>query len=130
MNQEAERLERLFKALASRKRLTILETLLEKKEMHVGEISERLNSSMKGISRNLLILQTAGFLSSRNTRNYVKYSIRSEDVHPDNLLALTIVRRNLKSQKGKRKATKLISALTVDPYLGKILKAAEDLVRD
>ena len=131
MDLETERLERLFKALGSKKRLLILQGLIENQEMHVGEIAEKLNSSIKAVSRNLQILSGAGFLSSRNTRNFVNYSIRSDGLHPDNLLALTVVKRNSKPQTGRDKAAKvanLISAMTIDPYLGKMLSAVDELL--
>lgn len=68
-------LTRRLKALANERRLKIIESLMDKDELTVGEISQKLKLSYKSVSKHLLILENAGFLSRRQTSTYVYYSL-------------------------------------------------------
>lgn len=55
-------LERTLKALANRRRLTILKYLKEKKEATVGDIAHEIKLSFKSTSRHLSVLSSANIL--------------------------------------------------------------------
>lgn len=52
-----KQLERIFKGLANRRRLSIIKTLLKQKVMTVAEIAEKINLSFKATSKHLVILR-------------------------------------------------------------------------
>lgn len=56
-------LERIFKALANRRRLSILKYLKKNKDAPVGEISEHIRLSMKATSKHLSVLAAADILN-------------------------------------------------------------------
>ena len=68
-------LERMFKALANRRRLAILSFLKKKKQANVGEISEVIKLSFKSTSRHLGVLASAGILDKEQNSLYVNYSL-------------------------------------------------------
>src|SRR3990170_5932426 len=63
-----------IKALSDETRLRILKILL-RKECCVCEVMQALNISQSRASRNLGILQDAGFLKTRRDRLWIVYSI-------------------------------------------------------
>ncbi|MFA4937254.1 MAG: metalloregulator ArsR/SmtB family transcription factor [Patescibacteria group bacterium] len=81
-------LERIFKALASKRRLVIIRLIGEKREMSVGDIANQIKLSLKATSKHLIILQQAGFIEreqkkfvgiyslSQNLDNDTRYLIR------------------------------------------------------
>lgn len=72
-------LEKLFKALANRKRIVILR-YLKPGSATVGEIAKAIKLSIKATSRHLQILSGAGYIISEQRGLYVHYSLngRSE----------------------------------------------------
>ena len=68
-------LERMFKALANKRRLLILSFLKKKKRANVGEISEAIKLSFKSTSRHLGVLASAGILDKEQNSLYVNYSL-------------------------------------------------------
>lgn len=89
---DLKELERVFKVLGAKVRLEILETLMNGREMTVAEISEKMRMSYKTVSRNLLMLQAAGFVESRSKGLFVCYRIKKRRTHPYNLSLLAVVR--------------------------------------
>ena len=76
--------ERELKALANRRRLIIVSFIKDKKEVSVGEISDKIKLSFKATSRHLSVLSAADILDreQRSTQVYYKLSPnRSELVH-------------------------------------------------
>jgi len=70
-----QNLIRAMKALCDETRLRIMNILLEKEECCVCEIMQALDISQTRASRNLGMLQTAGFLKSRRQGAWMFYSI-------------------------------------------------------
>ncbi len=64
-----------MKALSDETRLRILNILLEKEECCVCEIMQALDISQSRASRNLGILQDAGFLKARRDGAWMVYSV-------------------------------------------------------
>src|SRR4030042_1464936 len=69
-----------FKALSDETRLRILKLLLER-ECCVCEVMQVLDISQSRASRNLGILQSAGFLKSRRNGAWMYYSVDWEAVN-------------------------------------------------
>lgn len=65
---------KLYKALSDETRIRILKVLLER-ECCVCEIMQALNISQSRASRNLGILEDAGFVKSRRDGPWIVYSI-------------------------------------------------------
>jgi DNA-binding transcriptional ArsR family regulator len=74
-------LEKIFKALANRRRLAILVFLKKKKQANVGEISEVIKLSFRSTSRHLRVLVTAGILDREQNSVFSSYSL-SQDQDP------------------------------------------------
>lgn len=70
-------LVKLFKALSDETRIRILHILLER-ECCVCEVMQALNISQSRASRNLGILEDAGFIKSRRDGLWILYSIDAE----------------------------------------------------
>ena len=81
--QEAEAI-RLFKCLADKSRIQILKSL-EKEEMYVERLAERLSLTPATISFHLKKLEEAGIVTSRREQYYTMYALRRE------VLATTIL---------------------------------------
>ncbi len=71
-----EELIKALKALSDETRLRMMKLLLER-ECCVCEIMQALNISQSRASRNLGILQDAGFLKARRERAWIIYSVDS-----------------------------------------------------
>lgn len=56
-------LERILKALANKRRLSILRYLAKQKEASVGDIADEINLSFNATSKHLRILYTADILN-------------------------------------------------------------------
>jgi len=68
---------RLFKALSDETRIRILKVLLER-ECCVCEVMQALDISQSRASRNLRVLEDAGFIKSRRDGPWVVYSIAEQ----------------------------------------------------
>jgi DNA-binding transcriptional ArsR family regulator len=55
-------LEKILKALANRRRLSIVKYLRNKKEANVGDIAEEIKLSFKATSKHLMVLYSAGIV--------------------------------------------------------------------
>jgi DNA-binding transcriptional ArsR family regulator len=71
-------LEKIFKALANRRRLAAISFIRKKKQANVGEIAEAIKLSFKSTSRHLNILRSSGILDREQSSLYVIYSISNE----------------------------------------------------
>jgi DNA-binding transcriptional ArsR family regulator len=71
-------LEKIFKALANRRRLAILTFLKKKKQANVGEIAEEIKLSFKSTSRHLNVLASSGILDKEQSSLYSVYSFSTE----------------------------------------------------
>ena len=70
---------KLFKALSDEIRIRILKILLER-ECCVCEVMQALNISQSRASRNLGILEDAGFIESRRDGLWIVYSIDKKEM--------------------------------------------------
>ncbi len=66
---------KLFKILSNDKRLKIIKTLVDIKELSVEAISRRIKSSYKSTSKHLLILETNGIVQRAQRKRWGLYSI-------------------------------------------------------
>ncbi len=67
--------EKLFKALANKRRLQIIKHLKTEKEMTVGEAADHLKLSFKSTSKHLLILMNAGIVEKDQRSLSAFYSL-------------------------------------------------------
>ena len=67
-------LEKIFKALANRRRLAIIFFIRKKKQANVGEIAEAIKLSFKSTSRHLSVLISSGILDKEQSSLYFFYS--------------------------------------------------------
>lgn len=65
----------LFRTLASRSRVRILELLRASGTLTVGELQQRLAMDSSNVSQHLAILRSAGVVSARREGNNVWYSV-------------------------------------------------------
>jgi ArsR family transcriptional regulator len=83
-----------FKALSDETRIRILKVLLER-ECCVCEVMQALEISQTRASRNLGLLQDAGFVKSRRDGLWVVYSIDDEGIKSHCSSLLDILRKSL-----------------------------------
>lgn len=65
----------LFRTLASRSRVRILEILRSAGTLTVGELQQRLGMDSSNVSQHLAIMRSAGVVSARREGNNVWYSV-------------------------------------------------------
>ncbi|MDP3785109.1 MAG: helix-turn-helix domain-containing protein [bacterium] len=70
-----KKLEKIFKALANKKRLNILAFLNKEERASLGEIAEEINTSIKATSKHLLILYHAEFLEKERVHGLTFYEL-------------------------------------------------------
>jgi DNA-binding transcriptional ArsR family regulator len=70
-----QKLERILKASANRRRFTILSYLKKEKEATVGEIAEHINLSFKSTSRHLAILYATELVDRTQRSSEVFYRL-------------------------------------------------------
>jgi DNA-binding transcriptional ArsR family regulator len=68
-------LEKIFKALANRRRLAILKVLSRNKELSVAEIARRINLSFTSTSKHLRLLHQLDILDRRQESLVVYYRL-------------------------------------------------------
>jgi ArsR family transcriptional regulator len=83
-----------FKALSDETRIRILKLLLER-ECCVCEVMQALDISQTRASRNLGLLQDAGFIKSRRDGLWVVYSIDEQGMERYSTSLLDILRKSL-----------------------------------
>mgnify|MGYP001597095341 CR=1 FL=1 len=82
-------LERQLKALANRRRLTILNILRKRKEVNVSDISDMIKLSLTSTSKHLNILERTGVVEKEQRSLNVYYRIASSTPnHISRLLAV------------------------------------------
>ena len=83
-------LEKIYKALANRRRLEIIKFIKKQREASVGQIAEHLKLSFKSTSRHLAILRGADILEKEQKGLIAFYSLNG-DAHLAVKHLLTIV---------------------------------------
>lgn len=76
-------LEKIFKALANRRRLAIIAYLEKISEANVGHIAWEIKLSVRATSRHLVILERAGLLQKQQRGKEVFYKIT---IHPKSFI--------------------------------------------
>jgi ArsR family transcriptional regulator len=87
-------LVKLFKALSDETRIRILKVLLER-ECCVCEVMQALDISQSRASRNLGILEDAGFIKSRRDGLWIVYSIDEQKMNSYAALLIELLRGSL-----------------------------------
>jgi ArsR family transcriptional regulator len=87
-------LAKLFKALSDETRIRILKVLLER-ECCVCEVMQALDISQSRASRNLGILEDAGFVKSRRDGLWIVYSIDEQKMNSYAALLIELLRGSL-----------------------------------
>lgn len=85
-------LEKMFKALADRNRIRII-NMLGQKPMCVCEITSVLKLSQSTVSGHLRVLKEAGLVLDRKEGLWVEYHLNTQDTLPTRILEL--VEKNL-----------------------------------
>ena len=83
-------LEKIYKAVANRRRLSVIKLLKSKKEASVGDISEHLKLSFRSTSRHLAILKSVDIID-RNQKGLLVFYHLNPDYHPAIKHLLTLV---------------------------------------
>lgn len=83
-------LEKIYKALANRRRLEIIKLLKQKQEASVGEIADHLRLSFRSTSRHLAILRSSDIIDKDQRGTLVFYSM-SNEYHSSVKHLLTII---------------------------------------
>lgn len=68
-------LEKIYRALGTRKRLEILKLLSDGSEKTVGDVASSIHLSFKSTSKHLVLLRQAGFLERRQAGYVGLYSL-------------------------------------------------------
>jgi ArsR family transcriptional regulator len=89
---------KLFKALSDETRIRILKVLLER-ECCVCEVMQALDVSQSRASRNLGILQDAGFVRSRRDGLWIVYSIDEQRMNSHTAPLIGLLRNSLVNEK-------------------------------
>ncbi|HTE48378.1 MAG TPA: metalloregulator ArsR/SmtB family transcription factor [Candidatus Paceibacterota bacterium] len=72
-------LERVFKALANKRRIAILKLIKKSGSISVGEVAEGIKLSFKATSKHLLILSNANILEKEQISLSVLYSLQKDN---------------------------------------------------
>ncbi len=73
-----KRIEKVFKALANKKRLEILVFIAQIKSASMGEIADEIKTSIKSTSKHLLVLYNADFLEKERVHGLTIYSLNDK----------------------------------------------------
>src|SRR5215207_6321643 len=76
----AELIARRFRALADPTRLRILDTLRDRGEASVSELTEVLETSQQNVSKHLAALHAEGYVARRKEKTNSLYRISDPDV--------------------------------------------------
>lgn len=70
--------EKLFKLLASKRRLAILEVLKKHTHASVGYLSEKVGLSLAATSKHLQLLESGGLVTSKEDGLFRLYSLKKQ----------------------------------------------------
>jgi len=85
---------KLFKALSDETRIRILKVLLER-ECCVCEVMQALDISQSRASRNLGILEDAGFIKSKRDGSWIVYSVDRKELNNYGTSLIELLRGSL-----------------------------------
>ncbi len=78
MAVNAKELEKILKAVASKRRIEILRFIRAKREISVGDIAEEVRISIKAASKHLRVLYIAGFVEREQQGALALYRIADD----------------------------------------------------
>jgi len=106
---------KLFRALSDETRIRILEVLLER-ECCVCEVMQALDISQSRASRNLGILEDAGFVKSRRDGLWIIYSIDEQGINSHATPLIEMLRSSLVNEESILQDKKRLNrAIRVEP---------------
>ena len=71
-----KKMEKTFKALANHKRLEILKILMKNRRASVGEVSQKIHTSLKSTSKHLLVLYNGDFVEKERVFGLTLYRLK------------------------------------------------------
>ena len=74
---DSRKAERVFKGIANKYRIEILNLLNSKPELSVGEIAEILRSDFKNIAQHVFKMEIAGLIVKRHDGNFIRMKLTS-----------------------------------------------------
>jgi len=77
MGKLVKELEPVFRALANKRRITMVQNIRKNKEICVSDIAEEIHLSFRSTSRHLAVLQKAGILEKEQRGVQMFYRISS-----------------------------------------------------
>lgn len=75
MATASKELERIFKALANKRRIEIIRHIRVRRESTVGDIAEEINLSFKGVSKHMRILYSVGIVEREQSGSQALYKL-------------------------------------------------------
>lgn len=94
VNRQWELHAKFFDGLANPTRLKIVELLLERGEMNVGEIVEAVHMSQGHVSNQLACLKWCGFITARSEGKFILYRVTDARIRDLINLARAVVADN------------------------------------
>lgn len=76
-----QQIEKIYKALANRRRLAILAHINSTGQANVGDIANEINLSIKATSKHLQVLKNAGMVHSKQISLEQHYSINKTNIY-------------------------------------------------
>lgn len=90
MSKGARHAEKILKAHANRRRLTIIAYIQRRGSVNVGGIAEAIKLSFKATSKHLAVLYAAGIVEREQVNLTMNYSL-TQPLHPITRTALSIL---------------------------------------
>ena len=74
------RLEKVFKALANRRRLSIIKFLSQRGVANVSEIADHIGISIKATSKHLIKMSSVGIVGRNQKTKYMLYFVKTDPI--------------------------------------------------
>jgi DNA-binding transcriptional ArsR family regulator len=94
---------KLFKGLANKKRIKIIEVLITHKKLTLEDIVNQVNLPYKTVARNLKILEKTGLVTSNIWRGFAYYSLNDTPDLTYNRNLINLIKFRLKEKKNSKK---------------------------
>jgi DNA-binding transcriptional ArsR family regulator len=89
----------LFKGMGNERRMSMVELLLDRGEMHIEDIAAILKIPLATCCRNLKILERVYVVNIRRKNGRVLYSLNNPSKHPYNSLIIALIKKYRKKKK-------------------------------
>ncbi len=77
MIMDTYRIEKIFKAVANKRRLTALHLLTKRKSISVNDLADYLKLSFRSTSKHLQVLMHEGFIEAERAGMFMEYRLAS-----------------------------------------------------